>query len=169
MRILVTGPESTGKSTLCKGLAQHFGGVVVSEFAREYLDIHKTYNQDSLRLIATEHIKRINETLKSSTEFVFVDTALEVIQVWSEVKYGNMDETLQNMINPTFDLVLICYPNIPWVPDVQRERPNQREELFERIQSKITSNNNTTWVIDQPLELRLSQAIGFIQKKLLRV
>ena len=36
-KIVVIGPESTGKSFLCEQLARHYNTVWVKEYAREYL------------------------------------------------------------------------------------------------------------------------------------
>ncbi|HEY6977001.1 MAG TPA: AAA family ATPase [Chitinophagaceae bacterium] len=57
-KIVVVGPESTGKSSLCKQLAEHFNTLWCPEYAREYLLAHgKEYSYDDLLTIATGQLQ----------------------------------------------------------------------------------------------------------------
>ena len=52
-KIVILGPESTGKSTLCEQLALHFNTLSCPEYARQFLSENGLkYNYDSLLTIA---------------------------------------------------------------------------------------------------------------------
>ena len=57
-KIVVIGPESTGKSSLCKLLAEHYHTLWCPEYAREYLTAHgMNYTYEDLLTIAMGQIE----------------------------------------------------------------------------------------------------------------
>ena len=92
LKIIVTGPESSGKTTLCKALSEHYNLPFTKEFAREYLtDLGKNYLQEDLLKIAVGQ-------LKSEQNTQLLDTDLITIKIWSEYKYGNCDKWILEQI-----------------------------------------------------------------------
>ena len=89
-KIVVIGPESTGKSTLCEQLATKYNSNWVPEYAREYLmKLGRPYTYDDLLIIARGQLDqedRITSSLKSP--LVFIDTDMYVMKVWSEYVFG---------------------------------------------------------------------------------
>ncbi len=132
-RIAITGPESTGKSILSESLARHFKTQWVPEYAREYLALLETqYKQSDILEIAKGQLCAEEEHKTYANNFLFCDTDLLVTKIWSEVKYGNCDEwILQQLVNHSYDLFLLCDIDLPWAPDPLREHPNFRKELFD--------------------------------------
>ena len=87
-KVLITGPESSGKSFLSEKLSAHYNGLWIPEFAREYLELHPNYQESDLLEIAIGQEKQEKEALSSGVEFVFFDTSIEVVCIWSMVKYN---------------------------------------------------------------------------------
>ena len=84
-KIIVTGPESSGKSTLCKALSAHFKIPYSEEFARGFLDeLGSNYKKDDLLKIAKGQ-------LNSEENTQLLDTDLITIKLWSQYKYGSCD------------------------------------------------------------------------------
>ena len=127
-KIIVTGPESSGKTTLCKNLSEHFKIPFAKEYARIFLDeLDRNYTQSNLLKIA-------GGQLKSEQNTQLLDTDLITIKIWSEYKYGRCDKWILTQIEKQKTekrFYLLCKPDIPWQADKQRENPNNREELFE--------------------------------------
>lgn len=127
LKIIVTGPESSGKTTLCKELSKHFKIPFAKEFAREYFDVlNREYNQDDLLKIAKGQ-------LASEHNFQLLDTDLITIKIWSEYKYGNCEKWILDQIeNQRLEnrLYVLCSPDIPWQSDPFRENPDNRNVLF---------------------------------------
>ena len=97
LKIVITGPESTGKSTLTKQLAAHFKVDMVNEYARTYLqNLTTEYTQSDLTEIAIGQISLEDKASKSNSKFIVCDTSLEVIKIWSEFKYGSCDPFIIN-------------------------------------------------------------------------
>ena len=86
--IVITGPESCGKTTLTAQLAETFNTNWIPEFARAYIDkLTRPYNESDLVKIAKGQVEAENKLIQNSKLPVFLDTSLEVIKIWSEYKY----------------------------------------------------------------------------------
>ena len=123
LKIITTGPESSGKTTLCKALFQHFNIPFTKEFARFYINkLEREYTQNDLLSIAKGQ-------LESELNSQLLDTDLITIKIWSEYKYGNCDKWILTQIEKQKSekrFYLLCKPDIPWQTDNQRENPNDR-------------------------------------------
>lgn len=165
-RIVITGPESSGKTTLCRTLAAARAAPWVPEYAREYLhDLARPYREDDLLRIAQEQWRRQQAALGEGS-FLFCDTGLLVLLVWSEVKYGRVAPWIvQTLREHPADLYLLCRPDLPWEPDPLRENPDDREDLFVLYQQKANQLELPYRIIAgaSPGE-RLAQAQSYLQK-----
>lgn len=150
-KVGIIGPESTGKSTLARELAEQFKGTYVPEYAREYVERkgRKELTYDEVCEIAREQIKSISEA-----GFYFFDTELIVTKVWFEYAFGEVPEWLSEAIKTyPMDLYLLTYPDIPWVPDPARYNGSQamREELFDRYEEEVKATGVPYYVIRHDL------------------
>jgi NadR type nicotinamide-nucleotide adenylyltransferase len=160
-RIVVIGPESTGKSTLCASLALHYDTVWCPEFAREYLLRYgMEYQYEDLLTIARGQLAMEDEYAimaqqqwetqrpkKSSEPLLFVDTDMYVMKVWSEFVFNRCDPwILKQIVERSYNLYLLCYTDLPWVKDELREYPDlkTRETLF-HIYQDILINQSVPW------------------------
>ena len=131
-KVVIIGPECTGKSELSEYLADHFNTVWVREYAREYLDnLSRPYGAEDLLIIAQGQIGLENKMTSMANNVLFCDTDLYVIKIWSYFKYGYCDQRILDAISQRrCDLYLLTYIDIPWVNDPLREHPDQREKLY---------------------------------------
>lgn len=131
-KILFTGPESTGKSLLAEQMATRHGGDWVPEYARHYLEnLGRPYRQSDLLRIAQGQLRWEDERAARSPRWLFCDTGLLVIKVWSEYKYGSCDPWIVEQLQQRqYDLWVLCGIDIPWAPDPLREHPEEREALY---------------------------------------
>ena len=134
LKIIVTGPESSGKTTLCKELSKHFKIRFTKEFAREYLThLDKVYTQNDLSEIAKGQ-------LASEHNFQLLDTDLITIKIWSKYKYGNCEKWILDTIEKQKTekrFYFLCKPDIPWESDPLRENPTNKNELFELYKNEL--------------------------------
>tara|TARA_B100001287_G_scaffold276860_1_gene290238 strand:+ start:2919 stop:3407 length:489 start_codon:yes stop_codon:yes gene_type:complete len=126
-KIIVTGPECSGKTTLAKKLSQYFKISFAKEYAREYLEKNGlVYEQNDLLKIAQKQIEK-------EKKFNLLDTDLLTIKIWSEYKYGNCNdwilEKIRNQISQK-RIYILCKPDIKWQYDPQRENQHNREKLY---------------------------------------
>ena len=154
MKIAIVGSESTGKSQLAEELALHFKTLWVKEYAREYLEnLQRSYTYDDLSIIAKKQIELEDELRKNKNNFLFFDTNLIVIKVWSDFKFGKTEPwIIEEIEKRKYDLHLLCDIDLVWEDDPLREHPHEREKLFAiykselenfRIEYKIISGNGT--------------------------
>ncbi|MCX7696718.1 MAG: ATP-binding protein [Bacteroidales bacterium] len=167
IKIAITGPESTGKTSLAQQLAEYYRTIWVPEFAREYLDrLQRPYQYEDILYIAQQQMKLEDEaTLKAP--LVFLDTELLVTKIWCEFKYGKCHQwILEEIKKRTYDLVLLCYIDIPWEYDPQREHPQQREELWNLYYHQIFEYYESVEIIQGLGYDRLLNAIHAISKRI---
>lgn len=173
-KVVVIGPESTGKSTLAESLAQEFNTYWVKEYAREYLLKHGTdYTFDDLLTIAKGQLREEEEVVlragKDGKKIVFIDTDMYVMKVWSEFVFGSCDPfILRQIASRKYDLYLLCNTDLPWVKDELREYPDleTREKLF-HIYKDLMVNQQVPWIeIKGNYDERLSLAKKTVQQLL---
>lgn len=168
LKIVITGPESTGKSTLAAQLALHFNATLVAEFARNYLThLNRPYCQADLIEITKGQLKLEKEAIIQNSELIICDTSIEVIKIWSEVKYGNCDSfIITELYNNLPTLYLLMAPDLPWQPDPLRENPNDRDILFKLYKNELISSKIPFIKVSGGGNERLKIAIKVIENKL---
>jgi NadR type nicotinamide-nucleotide adenylyltransferase len=162
-KIVVIGPESTGKSTLSKSLAKTLDTVWVKEFARAYLEtLNREYTEEDLLRIAEGQLKEEKRLLELANDFLICDTDLHVIKVWSEHKYRRCHRhILEQIAEKRYDLYLLTYIDVPWESDPLREHPGegQRKYFYEQYKD-IVVNAGVDWIeIKGSEEERLTTAL----------
>lgn len=140
-KVVMTGPESTGKTTLAKALGTHFDEPWVPEFARKYIDqLGRNYVEKDLVKIAHGQILEEEQLLEKAQQLLFCDTDMVTIKVWSAVKYQRIEKFIVDQIEQRhYDLYFLCQPDIPWEPDPQREASalEQRIELYDLYKKEL--------------------------------
>ena len=162
----LTGPESTGKSTLCEALAEHFGGAWVAEYAREYVEkLGRKYNFRDVCHIARKQIEQLNEAKNSDSKFIFFDTDLIITKVWFEHCFNKIPLFVENYLKkPVIDCYLLCFPDIEWQNDIVRENgtEQQRQFLFHWYKREIEKTGKPFYIIKGKGEKRLQNAINSV-------
>ena len=135
LKIAIVGPESTGKSSLAEQLAVHYNTLWVPEYARAYLDkLSHPYTESDLLDIARGQLAMESSLSKKASRYLFCDTNLHVIKIWSEYKYKRCHtEILRNLHNDNYALHLLTNIDLPWEYDPQREHPHLRDFFFRLV------------------------------------
>ncbi len=138
-KVVIVGPECTGKSTLSSLLAKYYNTVWVREYARQYIErLDRPYEKNDLLTIAIGQLAMEDEQLVAANKVLICDTELTVIKIWSEHKYGDCeDEILRLMKLRTYDLFLLTGIDMPWEDDPQRENPDLREYFYDAFKKEL--------------------------------
>lgn len=144
-KISIVGPESTGKSEMAQQLAQHYQTEWVPEYARFYLDRNgNEYEQSDLLEIAKGQMAWEDDKAEYANEYLFCDTDLIVMKVWSDNAYGTTDPWIEEeLAKRKYDLYLLANIDLIWRPDPQREHPKMRKHFFEIYEQYLIQNNLT--------------------------
>lgn len=173
VKVVLFGPESTGKTTLSVQLARHYNSVWVPEYAREYLQ-HKWNNErktcEAMDLIpiAIGQMKLENELAKKTDSVLICDTDLLETKVYSEAYYSGVCDPILDKyaIKNTYDLYFLTYIDVPWEKDDLRDKPKERERMFEAFESALQSHNRPYVLLKGNKAERLKIAIRHIDNLL---
>ena len=172
-KIVIIGPESTGKSSLCAALANHYKTVWAKEYAREYLEKNgKDYVFEDLYKIAVgqleeeaDALNRLKIKAKENIEMpVFIDTDLHVIKIWSEFVFNKCDNRILTQITKQYyNLYLLCDVDLPWIADKLREYPDVRvrQKLFHYYKEEMVAQATPWKIISGNYDERIAAAIKF--------
>jgi len=173
IKIVLFGPESTGKSSLAKFLASYYKTYYVEEFARQYLqekwdNFGKICEKQDLIPIAKGQIKNENIMSKKANRILFCDTDLLTTAVYSRLYFnGFCDADLDKFSKHNYyDLYLLMDIDIEWVKDDLRDRPNKRAELFNVFKDALIENNKNYMIVSGNFQKRKEMAIDLINNLL---
>lgn len=167
-KVVITGPESTGKTTLAERLAKELKALLIPEYARSYVEaLDRPYSFEDVEQIARYQIAeehRISSQMKEG--ILILDTWLDVTKVWFELVYSVVPEWLDaSWAETQIDLFLVCSPDLPWIPDPVRENGGEmRRILFNHYCREIDLRGYKYEIIEGVGEKRVESALYFLEK-----
>jgi len=168
LKITLYGPESTGKTTLAKQLAEHYKTEWIPEFAREYLQekwnkTQQICEEHDLLPIAVGQTKSENKALKKANKLLFSDTCLLVSKVYSDIHYGQTNPILEKAAKKhKYDLFILTDVDVPWEKDDLRDAPSKRKENLRVFEDVLIRYNKPYLTLSGSKENRLQEAISWI-------
>lgn len=173
IRIVLFGPESTGKTTLAQQLAEHYNTVWVEEYMREYLqekwnEEKEVCKPEDLLPIARGQMAKENNYIKKANSVLICDTNLLELKVYSEVYYDGYcePEIDRYAVENFYDLYFLTYIDTPWMPDDLRDKPNDRQNMFTIFERSLQQHKKPYVVLKGDQNERLKSAISNIDKLL---
>ena len=174
-RIVICGPESTGKSTLTKNLATYFETSYAEEYARDFLQ----YKWDKFKMVCTKEdlisivkgqINNENEATLKAEKLVFCDTNILTTIAWSKTHFNGFcdDWIIEQSKKLNYDYYLILNIDTEWIKDDLRDRPDDREKMFEAHKLELDIlNTNYDIISGSNYDKRFQDSVDFIRKKFL--
>ena len=174
VKVVLFGPESTGKTSLSKALADYYETLWVPEYAREYLqdkwDLEKkTCERSDLLPIAIGQMQLENAGAAKADKLLFCDTNLLETKVYSEIYYeGYCDPSIAHYAKKNhYDLYFLCDIDVPWVADDLRDKPNERNKMFSKFKNALQSQALPYVVLSGSKVDRLKFATNHINERLI--
>ncbi|WP_299049901.1 ATP-binding protein [uncultured Polaribacter sp.] len=173
LKIVLFGPESTGKTTLSRDLARHYNTVWVPEYARTYLqekwdNEHKVCEKEDIIPIAIGQMNLENKLAKKANKVLICDTDLLETKVYSQEFYdGFVDKRLDEVARKNkYDLYFLTYIDTPWIADDLRDRPQQRLEMFTAFEKALKEHDRPYILLKGTKTQRLQKAVKAIDRLL---
>ena len=165
-RVCIFGPESTGKSTLTRMLAERFRTVRAPEYARTWLEAKGGDVQPSdMPIIARGQLALEDAMARQSRHLLFCDTDALATTIWSDVLFGSVDPEVRALAaSRRYDLTLLCDVDVPWVPDAVRYLPTERASFFERCAQALAQEGRRTLVLSGDWETRFAKAVDAVEE-----
>lgn len=156
-KISITGPESSGKTTLARQLALAYDCPIVPEYARLYLDGgHTISNSRDILHLAKMQIASEQESWNNRSKAMICDTDILVLYIWCKEKYYPVPSALEALLHHhTYDITLLCAPDIPWEADRWRENPLDRGRLFNHYLTVLKTLKRPFAIIEGDQQSRL--------------
>lgn len=157
--IVITGPESSGKTTLSELLSKEYSLQLVKEYAREYLaDLNADYTFDDVLIMAKE---QLNQEQNTTNKLSVCDTDLTVFHVWIKEKYGKeIDWINQTITEGKNKIYFVCdVKDVEWENDPLREHPafEDRKRLFDEYVKLLENNGLNYHIISGDVPTRLKK------------
>jgi NadR type nicotinamide-nucleotide adenylyltransferase len=169
-KVVLTGPESVGKSTLAQQLAQHFQTHWLPEYGREYYEqVMPHFDYLGISHIAGGHLMHEEEALLRANKILFLDTDLILTEIWSEIYFQRCPEwirTVNHLPAQRADLYLLLKPDVPWVNDGTRSFGHIREEQFNQIRKELEKRHLPYRVVEGTFEERKQKAIDAVKNSI---
>tara|TARA_B100001559_G_C16241328_1_gene502551 strand:- start:45 stop:575 length:531 start_codon:yes stop_codon:yes gene_type:complete len=164
-KIVITGPESCGKTTLAKSLGEIYKCHVVKEFARDYLNkLNRKYKYDDLLKIAKGQEKEEVKINALEKKILICDTSIHTIKIWSLDKFNKCDPWIIKK-KENYNHYLLCYPDVPWKEDPLRENPHDRKRIFDLYLTELKDKPLT--IISGNKTERIKQAQNVINRHII--
>lgn len=174
VKVVFYGPESTGKTTLAKTLAQQYQTTWVPEFSRDYLQekydkTGKACEPHDILPIAKGQIDLENQKAKKAKRFLFCDTNLLETYVYTRVYFPDkkFSELKSWALKHDYDYYFLTDIDMPWIADDLRDKPNDRQKMFEVFKNYLIKNQKKFYILSGNLEERLEKVNSIIQKQIL--
>lgn len=134
MRVILTGPECTGKTTLTSYLGGRYNLPFADEYAREYLEKNgPRYDYPLLLELSRGHVFHQQSRVPPAAPVGVLDTDLTNYKIWCDIVYGKCHPEIERrMEQETTHVYLLCYPDLPWVADPLRESKDHLVALYEK-------------------------------------
>jgi nicotinamide riboside kinase len=165
IRIVLTGPECTGKSTLAVQLAKHYTTLCIPEYAREYISsLSRPYDYDDVVYIAETQVKQLEEYSNCASRILFLDTYLIITKVWFDQVFNRRPDWIDRELSKhSVDFYLLCDTDIPWEADPVRENGGTRREyLLELYKKELGDFGCEFGIVQGSGEERLKNAIRLV-------
>ncbi len=129
-RVVVTGSECTGKTTLAQTLARRFAAPWVPEYSRAYAEARAELGPQDVEPIARGHLAAEERAAITATRLLVLDADLVSTVVYARHYYGDCPQWIAGAATERRgDLYLFAHPDVPWIADGIRDRPDRREEI----------------------------------------
>lgn len=170
LRITLVGPESSGKTTLARLLAEHYGAAWVEEYVREYMERRgvgrgyaRPFAPDDLEHIGRGQAAAEDRAAKRADSLLLCDTELLTTEIWGEIYFGAAPQwVMRESRRRRYDLYLLLAPDIAWDDDGTREFPHRRDEHFHRLRGELDARALPYTVISGDYDARLRAAIAVL-------
>lgn len=166
IKVVLTGSESTGKTTLARELGEHFGAPVAQEFVREFA------RRSGGRLVFEDHgaiargqMAAEDEAIARAGDLVILDTDLVSTVAYCQHYFGRSPAWIADEARRRAgDLYLLLAPDVPWVPDGVRDRGDRRDELHAHFRATLVALGLSFVEVAGTFEERRAAAIGEVQR-----
>jgi NadR type nicotinamide-nucleotide adenylyltransferase len=167
IKVVLTGSECTGKTTLVRALAEFYDVPVSREYSREFVERSgRSPRVEDVDEIARGQIELEDEAIRRAEDVVLLDTDLLSTLVYSRHYYGDCPGWIARTFSTRVaDMYLLAGIDVPWREDgLHRDRGDARSELQDLFRNELRVRNLDFVELHGPHEARLRAARAVVDK-----
>lgn len=165
-RICFFGPESTGKSTLAKRMAEHYRTGFVPEVAKEFISSNQFSAEDIIRIGHAQTVRVLQKTAIAN-KILFCDTDLITTEIYSDTYLHAIPPVLKTLeLQVRYDQYFLFDIDVPWVPDGLRDLGDKRQEMFLRFKNELEQRSISYILLTGEHARREEQVVKFVDELL---
>ncbi|MBI1216306.1 MAG: AAA family ATPase [Alphaproteobacteria bacterium] len=163
-RVCVFGPESSGKSTLARQLAEHYKTTWVPEYARLFIKTKGDPAREDMIHIARGQAALEDAMAPAASRWLFCDTDPLATTVWSRWLFGESPEPLAALARERhYRLYLLTDARLPWKGDAVRYFPGKGDEFLADCVKTLESEGRAYALVEGSGAARLENAVAILE------
>ena len=167
--VVLAGPESSGKSWLAALLQERFGGILVGEYVRYFIEQNpRDTCLADIPAIARGQLDWEDQARSQQPELLILDTHLLSNMLWSQTLFDDCPDWLEaQLLSRHYDLHLLLSPDdVEWTPDGQRCQPSlaERQAFFNASAQWLDRHQQPVQVVKGDWQARQQQAFAAVEQ-----
>jgi NadR type nicotinamide-nucleotide adenylyltransferase len=159
-RICLLGGESSGKSVLAKSLARELNTQHVHEYGRELWEAKNgKLDFDDLLHIGLRQVAMEDQAIEQANRYLFCDTSPLTTLFYSRHLFGRADPELERLANRSYDLVVLCAPDFPFIQDGTRQDESFRAHQHKWYLRELAERRIPFLLVEGPPERRVKTIV----------
>ncbi|MBP6335063.1 MAG: ATP-binding protein [Bacteroidia bacterium] len=166
LRVALIGPESSGKTSLCKLLSAHYNTAFVPEYSRSYVEkLNRNYTEEDVLHCIQEQFNTEKSIIQNKYKIIFVDTDAIMGKVWLEDVFKKCPQWVEEIIQQfPYDLYLLTFPDLEFEADPVRENPHRLGFFFDWYESELIKRKLNYRVVKGSSTARFENALQFVEE-----
>jgi NadR type nicotinamide-nucleotide adenylyltransferase len=167
VKICLYGPESVGKTTLARQLAEEYQTVFVPEVSRDMVFTNDFSREDIIR-IGYAQTKAVEAAEQQANRILFCDTDLITTQIYSAVYLHEIPPVLYELEQRIqYDQYVLLTIDVPWIADGLRDLGERRQEMMDRFRDELDRRSISYVLVSGSFPERIEQVRKIADKLLL--
>ncbi|GAB3756967.1 AAA family ATPase [Spirosoma pomorum] len=157
VKICLYGPESVGKTTMARQLAEEYQTIFVPEVSRDMV-FTNDFSRDDIIRIGYAQTAAVQAAEQEANQILFCDTDLITTQIYSSVYLDEVPPVLFELEQQIqYDQYVLLNIDVPWIADGLRDLGGRRQEMMNRFRNELDQRSISYELVSGSFSERIEQ------------